>query len=61
MLVERAVQTLSPITGEMNRLMQDVSEIDRVLKDGADKARAIAAPILQRTYDIVGLLRPERS
>jgi len=38
-----------------------VSEIDRVLKDGADKARAIAAPILQRTYDIVGLLRPERS
>ena len=61
MLVERAVGTLSPITGEMNRLMQDVSEIDRVLKDGADKARAIAAPILQRTYDIVGLLRPERS
>jgi len=61
MLVERAVETLSPITGEMNRLMQDVSEIDRVLKDGADKARAIAAPILQRTYDIVGLLRPERS
>ena len=61
MLVERAVGTLSPITGEMNRLMQDLSEIDRVLKDGADKARAIAAPILQSTYDIVGLLRPERS
>ena len=61
MLVERAVETLSPITGEMNRLMQDVSEIDRVLKDGADKARAIAAPILQRTYEIVGLLRLERS
>ena len=60
-IVERAVGTLSPITGEMNRLMQDLSEIDRVLKDGADKARAIAAPILQRTYDIVGLLRPERS
>ena len=58
MLVERAVETLSPISSEMNRLMQDVSEIDRILKGGADKAREIAVPILQKTYDIVGLLKP---
>ena len=58
MLVERAVESLSPISGEMNRLMKDMSEIDRILKDGADKARAIAAPILKKTYEIIGLLKP---
>ena len=58
MLVERAVETLSPISSEMHRLMQDVSEINKILKGGADKAREIAAPILQKTYDIVGFLKP---
>lgn len=58
MLVERAVEKLSPISGEMNRLMQDGAEIDRVLKEGSLKARAIAEPILRKTYDIVGMLQP---
>ncbi|MDA9208064.1 tryptophan--tRNA ligase, partial [Octadecabacter sp.] len=35
----------------------DPAEIDRKLAAGADKARGIAAPILEKTYDIVGLLR----
>jgi len=55
MLVERAVEKLSPISAEMRRLLDDKSEIDRVLEGGADRARAIAAPILKRTYEIVGL------
>jgi tryptophanyl-tRNA synthetase len=55
MLVERAVEKLSPISAEMHRLLNDKSEIDRVLEGGADRARAIAAPILKRTYEIVGL------
>ncbi len=58
MLIERAVEILSPISDEMGYLMRDVTEIDRVLKIGADKARSIAAPILRETYDIVGILRP---
>ena len=37
--------------------MQDPAEIDRTLTAGAARARDIAAPILERTYDIVGLLR----
>ena len=55
MLVERAIEKLSPISAEMRRLLDDKSEIDRVLEGGADRARAIAAPILKRTYEIVGL------
>ena len=55
MLVERAVEKLSPISAEMRRLLDDKSEIDRVLEGGAERARAIAAPILKRTYEIVGL------
>ena len=59
-LAELAVEKLAPISGEMARFMDDPAEIDRILATGAEKARAIAEPILQQTYDIVGLLRPQR-
>ncbi len=56
-LVDLAVDKLAPISQEMGRLMQDPAEIDRILGQGAARARAIAAPILQDTYDIVGMVR----
>ena len=56
MLVERAVEVLSPISAEMTRLMQDPAEIDRILAKGAPRARAIASPIIEQTYVIMGLL-----
>ena len=56
MLAELAVARLSPITTEMSRLMDDQSEIDRILAQGAERARAIASPILLKTYDIVGMV-----
>ena len=56
-LAEVAVETLAPITGEMSRLLSDPGEIDRVLGKGAARAREIAAPILDRTHDIVGMIR----
>jgi tryptophanyl-tRNA synthetase len=40
----------------MARLMQDQAEIDRILARGAERARGIAAPILARTYGIVGMV-----
>ena len=55
-LAEVAVETMSPITSEMNRLMADPAEIDRIMASGAEKARNIAAPILAQTYEIVGLI-----
>lgn len=59
-LADLAVAHLSPISGEMERLLGDVAEIDRILGDGADRAAEIAEPILARTYDIVGLIRSRR-
>lgn len=56
-LAELAVSVMGPITGEMARLMADPAEIDRILGDGAERADAIAAPILARTYEIVGMIR----
>ncbi|WP_439507200.1 tryptophan--tRNA ligase [Yoonia sp.] len=56
-LADLAVAKLAPISQDMARFMADPAEIDRILAQGADKARAIAQPVLQRTYDIVGLLR----
>lgn len=57
MLAELAVEKLSPISGEMARLMKDTSEIDKILSRGAERAREITAPILAKTYEIVGLVR----
>ena len=56
-LADLAVDRLSPISVEMKRLLNDPAEIDRVLGAGAQKARAIAEPILRQTYEIVGMLR----
>jgi tryptophanyl-tRNA synthetase len=57
-LVDLAVAKLAPISTEMNRLMADVSEIDRILRRGADKANEIASANLADIKDIIGLLRP---
>ena len=59
-LADLAVAKLSPLNAEMRRLMQDPSEIDRVLGQGADRAHAIAQPILEQTLDIVGMIRSRR-
>ena len=56
-LAELAVSKLAPISTEMARLMADPAEIDRLLGQGADKADAIAQPILAKTLDIVGMIR----
>ncbi|MEB8387126.1 tryptophan--tRNA ligase [Rhodobacteraceae bacterium KMM 6894] len=55
-LADLAVDHLAPISAEMSRLMQDTAEIDRILAHGSERARAIAAPILRKTYDIVGMV-----
>ncbi|MEH6775892.1 MAG: tryptophan--tRNA ligase [Cereibacter changlensis] len=59
-LADLAVAHLSPITTEMTRLMQDPAEIDRILGDGADRAEAVARPILEDVYGIVGMIRSRR-
>ncbi len=56
-LADLAVEMVAPIAGRIRDYLADPAEIDRILGDGANRANAIAQPILDRTYDLVGLLR----
>jgi tryptophanyl-tRNA synthetase len=56
-LVDLAVHKLEPINREMQRLLADPAEIDRLLVHGADRARAIAEVTMAETRDIVGFVR----
>ncbi|MEM7492596.1 MAG: tryptophan--tRNA ligase [Pseudomonadota bacterium] len=53
-LADLAVAQLSPITNEMRRLMSDPVEIDRALIKGAEKANAVAEPIIAEVRKTVG-------
>jgi len=35
--------------------MKDIPELDKILDNGANKAKSIAEPILQKTFDIIGM------
>ena len=56
-LTDLAVHKLGPIGEEMQRLMADPAEIDRVLHDGAERADALSRPVLNEAMDAVGFLR----
>lgn len=53
-LAEVTVAHLSPITAKMRELLADPAEIDRMLVKGGDKARSIAAPIVDEVRDLMG-------
>ena len=55
-LTELAVEKLGPVGQEMQRLTADPAHVDAVLKDGAERAAAIAQPVLQEVYETVGFL-----
>ena len=55
-LTELAVDRIGPVTAELNRLMKDPAEIDRILASGAEQATLIAEPIVRQTHDIVGMI-----
>ncbi|HCB54171.1 MAG TPA: tryptophan--tRNA ligase, partial [Rhodobacter sp.] len=56
-LADLAVAKLAPISKEMQRLMKDPAEIDRILEKGAQEANAIARPVVDQVYDIIGMIR----
>jgi len=56
-LADLAVSVLAPVADEMRRLVADRAEMDRILRDGADRARAIAQPIMADVRKIVGFVR----
>ncbi len=55
-LVDLAVAKLGPIGEEMRRLEDDPGYIDSVLRDGAQRARKIARPVMDQVKDILGLI-----
>ena len=54
-LTEVAVAALGPITQAVNRLMAEPDHVDAILRTGAEKAAALAAPILEETRHLMGL------
>jgi tryptophanyl-tRNA synthetase len=57
-LTELAVAKLGPVGAEMQRLMKDPGHVESVLRNGAERARALADPILAEVYRTVGFLKP---
>lgn len=56
-LTELAVAELGPIGAEMQRLLAEPDEIDKVLSDGGARARALTAPVLVDVFETVGFLK----
>ena len=56
-LAELMVETIAPIGAEMRRLIDNPAELDRILAEGAERATAVAEPILEETRRIVGFWR----
>ena len=55
-LADLTVSVIAPISQKMNALLEDEAEIDAILAKGADRARAISAPILAQAKDIIGFV-----
>lgn len=56
-LGELLIAHLAPINARFVELRQDRAALDAILRKGAEKARALAAPTLDATYDALGLVR----
>jgi tryptophanyl-tRNA synthetase len=56
---EAVVEILAPIQHRYHELMGDKAELSRLVRTGAEKARAVASATLERTYNNIGLLSPE--
>jgi len=56
-LSDLAVEVLAPIGAEIARLMAAPDHVDRVLRDGAARAAALATPVMDDVKRIVGFIR----
>ena len=56
-LADLLVEKLAPIAERFNALREDTDAIDAMLRTGAEKARDLAQPTLDKTYAALGLLR----
>ena len=54
-LAEVLVTLIAPIRERLGELRRDTAELDRILADGAARARDLGAPVLAEAYRAVGL------
>jgi len=60
-LADALVALLAPLRRRLEEFRSDPATLDKLLGDGAERAAALAAPTLARTYDAVGLSRPSNA
>jgi tryptophanyl-tRNA synthetase len=56
-LAELLAAKLAPIAAELRRLLSDPAGLDAILRQGAARANAIAAPVMEDVRKIVGFWR----
>ena len=56
-LTELAVAVLGPIGSEMQRLLAEPDEIDKVISDGGARAQALSEPILAEVFEAIGFMQ----
>jgi tryptophanyl-tRNA synthetase len=52
---EALVELLRPVQSRLAELQADPAEVERLLRRGAEKARSIAQPVLERAREAMGL------
>ena len=57
-LADVVAGALAPFRDRTLELLEDTDKLDGILAEGAEKARTVAEPLLERVYDAVGFLRP---
>jgi tryptophanyl-tRNA synthetase len=60
-LADVVTAALTPFRDRTLELLEDTDKLDSILADGAEKARTVAGPLLERVYDAVGFLLPGAS
>ena len=56
-LADLLIEELKPISQEIKKLLKDKTYLKSVLKEGSEKARVIADPILEKTFEIIGMVK----
>ena len=56
-LTDLLIDELKPIGQEIKKLLGDSAYLRKVLREGSEKARVIADPILEETFDIIGMVK----
>jgi tryptophanyl-tRNA synthetase len=56
-LADAVIALLAPLRTRLEEFRRDPAELDRILREGSERASALGAPTLAAAYDAVGLTR----